>query len=327
VADRTGDPDVESKLDRRVQELIELIFDQKMMKRQMIQIGYDAEKLPLGALTKRHVQDAYEILKEIAQVMNRTATGSLATLSNDFYTRIPHDVGMKRLPPINNRDILQQKIDLVEALGQIQIAQELLRSGTSGGLHPIDQNYETLRCALEPCEKSSATFKMVNQYVQRTHAKTHNAYTYQVMEVFDMDRHGENDRYNANLRKNPVHGQEKMLLWHGSRLTNFVGIISQGLRIAPPEAPVTGYMFGKGVYFADMCSKSANYCFASSQNPTGLMLLCEVALGKKYPLKQADYYAEGNKERWLPQYVRNRCNGPRSIHSFQGRARCIDSKR
>ena len=30
------------------------------------------------------------------------------------------------------------------------------------------------------------------------------------------------------------------------------GILSQGLRIAPPEAPVTGYMFGKGVYFADM---------------------------------------------------------------------------
>jgi hypothetical protein len=25
---------------------------------------------------------------------------------------------------------------------------------------------------------------------------------------------------------------------HGSRLTNFAGILSQGLRIAPPEAPV-----------------------------------------------------------------------------------------
>ncbi len=59
--------------------------------------------------------------------------------------------------------------------------------------------------------------------------------------------------------------KNRVLLWHGSRysllfllslfsltpyypcrLTNFVGIISQGLRIAPPEAPVTGYMFGKG---------------------------------------------------------------------------------
>ena len=47
--------------------------------------------------------------------------------------------------------------------------------------------------------------------------------------------------YPPNVRPNG-----RQLLWHGSRLTNFVGILSQGLRIAPPEAPVTGYMFGKG---------------------------------------------------------------------------------
>lgn len=51
-----------------------------------------------------------------------------------------------------------------------------------------------------------------------------------------------------------------------------------GLRIAPPEAPVTGYMFGKGVYFADMFSKSANYCCASQQASSGVLLLCEVVL-------------------------------------------------
>jgi poly [ADP-ribose] polymerase len=82
-----------------------------------------------------------------------------------------------------------------------------------------------------------------------------------------------------------------MLLWHGSRLANYVGILSQGLRIAPPEAPVTGYMFGKGVYFADMVSKSANYCFTNKANNTGLMLLCEVALGGMNPKYHADYYA------------------------------------
>ncbi len=71
----------------------------------------------------------------------------------------------------------------------------------------------------------------------------------------------------------------KMLLWHGSRLTNYVGILSKGLKIAPLEAPSTGYMFGKGVYFADMVSKSANYCLASKINNVGLVLLCEVALG------------------------------------------------
>ena len=83
-----------------------------------------------------------------------------------------------------------------------------------------------------------------------------------------------------------------MLLWHGSRLTNYVGILSQGLRIAPPEAPVTGYMFGKGVYFADMVSKSAQYCFTTRENNTGLMLLCDVALGECNDLYSSDYYAD-----------------------------------
>ena len=87
-----------------------------------------------------------------------------------------------------------------------------------------------------------------------------------------------------------------MLLWHGSRLTNFVGILSQGLRIAPPEAPVTGYMFGKGVYFADMSSKSANYCFTSPENNTGILILCEVALGNCNEKMHADYLASN-----LPQ--------------------------
>lgn len=30
----------------------------------------------------------------------------------------------------------------------------------------------------------------------------------------------------------------RRLLWHGSRATNYAGILSQGLRIAPPEAPI-----------------------------------------------------------------------------------------
>lgn len=60
-----------------------------------------------------------------------------------------------------------------------------------------------------------------------------------------------------------------------------------GLKIAPPEAPVTGYNFGKGIYFADVVSKSAHYCFTDRKNDTGLMLMCEVALGNSMQLTQA----------------------------------------
>jgi poly [ADP-ribose] polymerase len=61
------------------------------------------------------------------------------------------------------------------------------------------------------------------------------------------------------------------------------------LRIAPPEAPVSGYMFGKGVYLADMFEKSYGYSSVKfrGQN-SNLVLLCEAALGNSKKLLEAN---------------------------------------
>lgn len=40
-----------------------------------------------------------------------------------------------------------------------------------------------------------------------------------------------------------------------------------------------------------MVSKSANYCFTSKENPTGLILLCDVACGEFNDKFYADYNA------------------------------------
>ena len=73
--------------------------------------------------------------------------------------------------------------------------------------------------------------------------------------------------------------------------------IENGLRIAPPEAPVSGYMFGKGVYFADSSSKSANYCYANEEEPDGLLVLCDVALGLPYKRLEAQYEAKSKSKK------------------------------
>ena len=82
----------------------------------------------------------------------------------------------------------------------------------------------------------------------------------------------------------------KQLLWHGTRLANAVGILTTGLRINPVGVPTTGKMFGNGLYFANMSSKSAGYLGLNygGQN-IGILFLCEVALGNMYELTQANY--------------------------------------
>jgi hypothetical protein len=74
------------------------------------------------------------------------------------------------------------------------------------------------------------------RYVSNTHGSTHAAYKLNVRDVFEL---GKDLPWAGDKIKN------RKLLWHGSRLTNWPGILKHGLKIAPPEAPVTGYMFGK----------------------------------------------------------------------------------
>uniref|UniRef100_A0A9J8B1P1 Poly [ADP-ribose] polymerase n=1 Tax=Cyprinus carpio carpio TaxID=630221 RepID=A0A9J8B1P1_CYPCA len=221
----------------------------------------DLQKMPLGKLSKRQIQSAYSLLSEVQQVGSKKA--QILDLSNRFYTLIPHDFGMKKPPLLNNMDYIQQKVQMLDNLLDIEVAYSLLRGGVEDNeKDPIDINYEKLKTKIEVVDKSSSEAQLIQQYVKNTHAATHNTYTLDVEEIFKIDREGESQRFRPFKE---LHNRQ--LLWHGSRTTNYAGILSQGLRIAPPEAPVTGYMFGKGVYFADMVSKSANYCHTSQADP------------------------------------------------------------
>ena len=141
-----------------------------------------------------------------------------------------------------------------------------------------------------PPQSHLREYQAICKAVSGTHATTHNRYKLSIKNVFEINRKGSQFRhlpFRSAFAGKPD-GNCK-LLWHGSRLSNFVGIFSQGLRIAPPEAPATGYMFGKGIYFADCSSKSANYMHATKEQPYGMLILCEVALGAMYPLLRDEY--------------------------------------
>ncbi|XP_034849836.1 poly [ADP-ribose] polymerase 2 [Mirounga angustirostris] len=277
----------ESQLDLRVQELIELICNVQAMEEMMVEMKYDTKKAPLGKLTVAQIKAGYQSLKKIEDCIRAGQHGrALMEACNEFYTRIPHDFGLRTPPLIRTEKELSDKVQLLEALKDIEIAIKLVKTELQSPEHPLDQHYRKLHCALCPLDHESYEFKVISQYLQSTHAPTHRDYTMTLLDVFEVEKEGEKEAFREDLHN-------RMLLWHGSRLSNWVGILSHGLQIAPPEAPITGYMFGKGIYFADMSSKSANYCFASRVKDTGLLLLSEVALGQCNELLEANPEAEG----------------------------------
>lgn len=250
--------DSKSKLAKSIQELVTLIFDIERMKSAMVEFEIDLSKMPLGKLSQKQIETAYKILTEVQEMIKNT-TGSdskFLDASNRFFTLIPHDFGMKSPPLLDNPDFVKAKIDMLESLKEIDIAYSLLKTKDEDkGKDPIDSHYDKLKTEITVLGRDTEEWSILEEYVKNTHAATHTQYTLEIEEIFKVSRKGESKRFKP-FKALP----NRKLLWHGSRTTNFAGILSQGLRIAPPEAPVTGYMFGKGIYFADMVSKSANYC-------------------------------------------------------------------
>lgn len=185
----------------------------------------------------------------------------------------------------------------MDALGDMEIVSKLIASSTNADIdgvpiNPLDAQFNSLRLSkMEPLARDSQEFITLEAYARDTHGATHSHIHVKVQHIYRIERPGEQERWEQG-GFHEVEDGERLLLWHGSRTTNFAGILSQGLRIAPPEAPVNGYMFGKGVYFADMMSKSAGYCYPGLSNSTGILLLCEVAAKPFYERNDAEYNAD-----------------------------------
>ncbi|KAF8887759.1 PARP-domain-containing protein [Infundibulicybe gibba] len=290
-----------------IQELCQLIFSTSLIDAHLSSMNYDARKLPLGKLAKSTILSGFSALKTLSEVINNP-TGAAAQeygnfraaveqLSGHYYSIIPHDFGRQRPVVIDNAVRLKSELELVDALGDMEIASKLISSSIltddqGNPINPLDAHFRSLSLSsMDPIGKATNEFKTLEAYVRDTHGATHTHIKASVMHAYRVERTGETEAWNKAGFSDLADGN-RFLLWHGSRTTNFAGILKQGLRIAPPEAPVTGYMFGKGVYFADMMSKSAGYCHSHLSNRTGLLLLCEVAAKPFYERTDAQYDAD-----------------------------------
>ncbi|KFX93482.1 hypothetical protein O988_06797 [Pseudogymnoascus sp. VKM F-3808] len=291
----------ESTLPPATQRLMELIFNQQYFDATMSDLNYDANKLPLGKLSKATITRGFQTLKDLAALLDdpTLAAGydmnyieATEHFSNLYYTVIPHAFGRNRPPVIRSTELLKKEIELLESLGDMKDAALIMKPKDRDAeqINLLDRQFQGLGIQeMTPLGPKSTEFGELKNYLLSTQAASHNL-NFKVEQIFRIERDGEKQRFESGDFAS-IAG-DRRLLWHGSRCTNFAGILSQGLRIAPPEAPVSGYMFGKGIYLADMSSKSANYCCPYISNGHALLLLCEAELGKPMQtLTDASYSA------------------------------------
>ncbi|KAL8679549.1 MAG: hypothetical protein Q9186_004195 [Xanthomendoza sp. 1 TL-2023] len=305
--DEEEEEKIQSKLPVQTQRLIELIFNQNHFNAVLEGIGYNADKLPLGKLSKTTLKKGFEHLQELAALIKHPKLAgdkyqtsqqeAIEDFSNKYYSTIPHQFGRNRPIPIDNNDILRQETSMLDTLSDMEVANTIMKTTQDKkkdieAVNMLDKRFKELNMdELSPLDHKSDEYKGLADYLIKSSGSTHGI-KYRLEDIFRIQRTGEADRFNQS-EFSKLHKSDKRLLWHGSRTTNFGGILSQGLRIAPPEAPVNGYAFGKGVYLADISSKSAGYCAPGMSGRTGLLLLCEAELGNPmYEIPNGDSMAE-----------------------------------
>ena len=300
-------------LNEDVMDLIRLIYNKQMINDNLHEIGYDSKKMPLGKLSPTTLTNGLNILKQIESELKQPnpSKENLTKFSSDFYTQIPHDFGFKKMTNfiIDNIDKVKEKIDMISVLSDMKITLKILENVDSENDEyenqeekQINDYYNQLNCDIRSISEDEPIYSTLNKYLttQINEKDKEELYYYEknklsLVKAYELNRHGEKEKFED-------FGNKK-LLWHGSRMTNFVGILSQGLRIAPPEAPSSGYLYGKGVYFADMSLKSSYYCYPVKN--IALILLGEVSLGEEDKRTDTDYY--------LPSTLKKKAN---SIHAL-----------
>ena len=88
---------VESQLPRQTQRLVELIFNQSHFNAVLEQLGYNANKLPLGKLSKATLQEGFNHLHELASLIKHPSLAGNKYDESQQEVRYPLAVGIEQV--------------------------------------------------------------------------------------------------------------------------------------------------------------------------------------------------------------------------------------
>lgn len=247
---------------------------------------------PLGVLTLGQIEKGEQILGTLFNVFQakpKNVEQQLAALSSEFYTAIPHRVGRTR------EAISAAIIDSMEEFEQkqetLQLMKDMLKvNGEAGGqvlfADEIDLKYQALGCEIEVLDAQSERWQRIANHVLSSQVKSKSI---RVVNVFGIRRPHEWDGFRTDI-------DNQRELFHGSRIKNWVGLLSRGI-VMPKIAVSMGVSrtdagwLGNGIYFGDAACTAAFYT-TPGKKKTRFMAVARVALGRMAPFKKITYGLE-----------------------------------
>jgi poly [ADP-ribose] polymerase len=279
-----------SQLSPALQGLVRYLYDEAttaLTNSVSAKITAHGIETPLGILTVGQIEKGEEILSALYELFQKgkPKRSVMEELSGEFYTVIPHRIGRTRKAianaVIDSLELFEQKQEM------LQLMKDMLQvNGESGAVlfnARVDQEYEALKCRLEPIEKKDPKYGELEEHVLKSQVKSK---TIKIVNLFKVQREKEWNTFTGNI-------DNQRLLFHGSRIQNWVGILSRGILL--PKIVVSlgvdrtdaGWL-GNGIYFGDAACTSAFYT-TPGKKKTRFMAVARVALGKMKDYNKITY--------------------------------------
>ncbi len=270
-----------SNLHHRVQDLVACIYaeaTEALTATVQAKITAQGIETPLGILTLGQIEKGEEILQDLYALFQKGSSNrsKMEDLSSQFYTMIPHRIGRTRAAI--DSAVIDSLEDFNAKQETLQLMKDMLQvNGDHGSVlydSQVDAKYDALKCGIQFVEPGTPEFQRVADHVIKSQIKTKNL---KVLNVYTLRRENEHQAFTNNI-------SNQRLLFHGSRIKNWVGILSRGILM--PKIVVSlgvnrtdaGWL-GNGIYFGDASCTSAFYTSPGKQG-TRFMALANVALGK-----------------------------------------------
>ncbi len=283
-----------SSLSADVQRLVRYLYDEAtnaLTSTVAAKITANGIETPLGVLTISQIEKGEAILQDLYKLFSASASKKatksqllrMAQLSSDFYSTIPHRIGRTRdavaaatIATLTDFEAKQETLQLMKDMLQV--------NGDAGDVlftDEIDAKYQALACEISSL--TSAQAEPIRKLVEGSQIKTK---AIRVKNVFALRRPAEHAAFEIGI-------PNQRLLFHGSRIKNWVGILSRGILL--PKIVVSlgvnrtdaGWL-GNGLYFGDASCTSSFYT-TPGREKTRFMAVANVALGKQAQFKKITY--------------------------------------
>ncbi len=220
-------------------------------------------------LTSEMINNSECILQKQREELEKPNNTRPVDYSYEFYKSLPFkDVVKTRL--ITNRRNLSLAFETCQLLRDIISISE----SSDWNLRPsIHSKYRSIGAYISPLHKLSQEYLNVSNNISLSGLFVAN--------IFEVVRPNEYFQFAESI-------SDRRLLYHGSKLSNFLGILSRGLML--PKCVTNEYgegmrtdvgSLGAGIYFAEKIDVSLGYCKreVSGVKDSFLVCVCEVALG------------------------------------------------